>query len=80
MGLIHYPPFNVKFDESELTKIFSASGAKKVVYGHLHGKNSRVLPVVNRDGVDYYITSCDQVDNKLILLYDTDVKTEETPI
>lgn len=80
VGLIHYPPFNVKFDESELTKIFSASGAKKVVYGHLHGKNSRVLPVVNRDGVDYYITSCDQVDNKLILLYDTDVKTEETPI
>ncbi len=80
VGLVHYPPFNARFDESEFTKIFSECGVRKVVYGHLHGKNSRVVPVVNRDGVDYYITSCDQIDNKLVLLYDTAEKSEEAHI
>ena len=33
--------------------------------GHLHGKNVRADKIVLKNGVKYYLTSCDQVDNKL---------------
>ena len=69
IGMIHYPPFNSRFEKSEFTKLFSEAGIKKVVYGHLHGQHARYKdgPVVI-DGVRYYLTSCDYLDNKLMLL------------
>ncbi|WP_295001374.1 metallophosphoesterase [uncultured Fibrobacter sp.] len=64
--LIHYPPFNVKRENSRFTDLFEDFGVKKVVYGHLHGKDSRTDLKIIKNGIEYYLTSCDQVDNKLI--------------
>ncbi len=65
IALIHYPPFNVKRETSAFTEIFEEYGVDVVVYGHLHGRNVRADKLVIKNGIKYYLTSCDQVDNKL---------------
>ncbi len=65
IALIHYPPFNVHRESSAFTELFEQYGVSSVIYGHLHGKNVRADKMVIKNGVKYYLTSCDQVDNKL---------------
>ena len=66
--LIHYPPFNAKRENSLFTDLFEAHGVKKAVYGHLHGKDSRTDLKIVKNGVEYYLTSCDQLNNKLAII------------
>ncbi len=66
IALVHYPPFNVKREDSLFTALFEEYKVDKVVYGHLHGKDVRADKLVIKNGIEYYLTSCDQVDNKLI--------------
>ncbi len=63
--MIHYPPFNVKRESSLFTELFEQAGVNVVVYGHLHGKDVRADRQVFRNGVTYYLTSCDLTDNQL---------------
>lgn len=65
--LIHYPPFNSKLEDSEFTKLFEKYEVKKVIYGHLHGKSKSTEKLI-KNGIEYYLTSCDKVDNKLVLI------------
>lgn len=69
IAMIHYPPFNSNFEESEFTKLFEKYNVKKVVYGHLHGNNCRSILCKNINNIDYYLTSCDKLHNKLIQIY-----------
>jgi len=69
VGMLHFPPFNVKREESVFTKILENAEIRTVVYGHLHGKNCRVDPKVVKNGVSYYLTSCDQVNNMPVRLF-----------
>ena len=39
--MIHYPPTNDKFEESDFVKIFKEYNVEKVIYGHLHGRHHR---------------------------------------
>ena len=66
IALVHYPPFNVHREDSGFTEIFKENKVDYVIYGHLHGKNVRADKLVVKDGIKYYLTSCDKVDNKLI--------------
>ncbi len=66
IALIHYPPFNVKRENTLFTALFEENKVDKVIYGHLHGKDVRSDKLVIKNGVEYYLTSCDQVDNKLV--------------
>jgi Predicted phosphohydrolase len=68
-AMLHYPPFPFSLADSGFTKLFEKFGVTKVVYGHLHGANLRVEPVIEKHGVSYFLTSCDLVGNKLIELY-----------
>jgi predicted phosphohydrolase len=65
VALVHFPPFNVQRENSAFTEIFEQFGVHSVVYGHLHGKNVRADKLVIKNGINYYLTSCDQVENKL---------------
>lgn len=65
VALVHYPPFNVKREDTLFTEIFEQNGVDSVVYGHLHGNKVKSEKLVIKNGVKYYLTSCDQVDNKL---------------
>lgn len=69
IALIHYPPFNVKRDNSAFTDLFEQAKVDKVIYGHLHGKDAKVYPVTNKNGVEYILTSCDLVNNTLVEIY-----------
>ena len=68
--MLHYPPTNDVFEESEFIKIIKEYKVKKVIYGHLHGP---VLlgKVLNGyvDEVEYILTSADYLgfDPKRIL-------------
>ncbi len=65
---VHYPPFNARRDNSLFTDIFEQNGVNKVIYGHLHGSESRADLKIVKNGIEYFLTSCDQVNNKLTLI------------
>lgn len=69
IAMIHFPPFNSNFEDSEFTNLFEKYGVKKVIYGHLHGKSSRTILNTNKNGIEYFLTSCDKLNNKLVQIY-----------
>lgn len=66
IALLHYPPFDATYQSTAVTDILEKYNVDYVLYGHLHGKNARVTPRLKKNGVEYILTSCDLVDNKLI--------------
>lgn len=64
--MMHFPPFNVKREPNEITELIEKNATKAVIYGHLHGKDARADKIVVKNGVKYYLTSCDLVCNKLV--------------
>ena len=66
IALIHFPPFNVKREDNLFTAIFEEYKVDAVVYGHLHGKSVRADKLWIKNNIKYYLTSCDQIDNKLV--------------
>lgn len=67
--MCHFPPFDVSLRENKFTALFEEFGINTVIYGHLHGKDSRVVLQFEKNKIKYYLASCDLVDNKLIQLY-----------
>ena len=65
IAMILYPPFNVRRESSAYTDLFEEFGVDSVIYGHLHGKDVRADKFLIKNGIKYYLTSCDLVDNKL---------------
>ena len=64
--MVHFPPFNVKRDDNEITALINNNAVNAVIYGHLHGKESRTDKLLIKNGIPYYLTSCDLVNNKLV--------------
>lgn len=64
--MMHFPPFDAFYKENMFIKLFIQYGITKVVYGHLHGKDCRKEVYFNRFGIDFYLTSCDILENKLL--------------
>ena len=64
--MTHYPPFNSTMKESEVTKLIEKYKPDCVIYGHLHGKACRVKLDHKINNVRYLLTSCDQIDCKLV--------------
>ncbi|MBR1746796.1 MAG: metallophosphoesterase [Clostridia bacterium] len=67
--LIHYPPYNARFEDSPMTDLIEEFGVNKVVYGHLHGVHSRCAGSIEKKGVEYLLTSCDFLDFIPIVVY-----------
>lgn len=66
IAVLHYPPFNSKREDSEFTRLIEEYNIDTVIYGHLHGTQCRSDLVVTKNGVTYYLTSCDKLGNKLV--------------
>ena len=66
--LIHYPPFNIKKEETLFTRLFDENRVDKVVFGHLHGAGFFPLKSVRRQ-TEYYLTSCDKANFRLTQIY-----------
>ena len=68
IAMIHYPPFNLKREDSNFTELFEGAGVETVVFGHLHG--SLFFPLqTEKNGVKYYLTSCDKIGFQLVKIY-----------
>jgi predicted phosphohydrolase len=64
--MMHYPPVNSTLEDSSFTALFSEYTVNKVVYGHLHGQHIQTPIYYKKDGIEYYLTSCDKVNNTLV--------------
>ena len=68
IAMIHFPPFNSKYSDSGFTKLFEEYKVDKVVYGHIHESNGRMVQKIVKNDVEYYLTSCDYLNMMPILL------------
>lgn len=66
IAMLHYPPFEANFADTEVTAMLEKYSVNYVLYGHLHGKNVRIKPSVVKGGITYFLTSCDLIDCKLV--------------
>ena len=66
--MIHYPPFTGERGDTEFTKLFEEYKVDAVVFGHIHGKTNCPLGLL-KNGVKYYFTSCDHIDNDPTLIF-----------
>ena len=70
--VLHYPPFNSDIDENEFTALLEKYNIKIVIYGHLHGKTKYKCNNQEKNGIKYYLSSCDKVNFSPILILDND--------
>ena len=63
--MLHYPPYTFKEEDNEVTALLEKYGVSKVVYGHIHAYCKQNL-VLEKNGVKYFLTSCDIVGNRLV--------------
>ena len=66
IAILHYPPFNATQDDSPFTRLCEKYKVSACVYGHLHGKQGRTQLLVQKNGVNYYLTSCDLLGHTLV--------------
>ncbi|MGL5693147.1 MAG: metallophosphoesterase [Peptostreptococcaceae bacterium] len=67
----HYPPTNDKLEDSIFTKLYEEYNVEKVVYGHLHGRESFKMGLKGiRNGVEYALVSCDYLKFDLMKILD----------
>ena len=64
--MTHFPPFNSKIEDNEMTDLFKKYNVDAVVYGHLHSYDKKQKTIFEKDGIKYYLSSCDLIGNKLI--------------
>ena len=64
--MTHFPPFNSKMEDSEMIELFKKYSVNAVVYGHLHSYDKKQKKFFEKDGIKYYLASCDLVGNKLV--------------
>lgn len=60
--MLHYPPTNEKFQETEFIKIFKEYKVDKVIYGHLHGPSLKKVFEGQIDDIEYILTSADYIN------------------
>ena len=64
--LTHFPPFDTNENDSEFTRLLEEYGVNYVVFGHIHGKNYSYKLKTSKNGIEYFLSSCDQTNNNLI--------------
>lgn len=68
--IMHYPPYNFKSLDNEFMKLIAKYSPDTVVFGHIHKSRGKYQLATNVDNIRYFLTSCDLLENKLVLLYD----------
>jgi len=64
--MTHFPPFNYNMDDNAMMQLFEKYGVNAVVFGHLHSYDKKQKLLFNKNNINYYLTSCDLVKNKLV--------------
>ncbi len=64
--IMHFPPFNSRYEESDFIRLLIEYDVHTIVYGHLHGSQSRTELFMTKYNIDFYLVSSDLVENTLI--------------
>ena len=64
--MTHFPPFNYNMDDNAMMQLFEKYGVNAVVFGHLHSYDKKQKLLFNKNNINYYLTSCDLIKNKLV--------------
>ncbi len=65
--ITHYPPITKQFLKTDFNDIILKNNIKHVIYGHLHDEKSWECTINGKySGVNYYLTSCDYLNFKLL--------------
>ena len=67
--MLHYPPTNYSKEDNQLTKLIEQYNVNYVVFGHIHGLKN-VDKMFIKNNIPYYLSSCDMVNNSLVLIKD----------
>ncbi len=67
--MMHFPPYNLQKQDNEITSLIESYGVNKVVFGHLHGY-TKCDKLTEKNGISYFFTSCDHINNDPVLLYE----------
>lgn len=70
IALIHYPPFNSTMDDSDFTRLLEKYRVESCVYGHLHGWTKYSSAFATKNGINYYLSSCDKIGFSPICIYE----------
>lgn len=62
IAMLHYPPFNEKFEDSGFTELCREFHVEKLIYGHLHGPSLTNVFEGIKNETEYILTSCDYID------------------
>lgn len=65
--MLHYPPMNALKEDSQFSLLLEKYRVDKVIYGHLHGLKN-IETFFTKNNIEYYLTSCDVVNNNLIFI------------
>jgi hypothetical protein len=68
--LMHFMPTNDRHERSEFIDVLENYGVKRVVYGHLHAKASRLRLPDTAWGINFHLVSADYVGFKPALIKD----------
>lgn len=64
--VLHYPPTNEDQERSEFQDVLEEYGVEKIIYGHLHGRDSFKSGLQGtHNEVEYKLVSCDYLEFKL---------------
>ncbi|MBJ7448879.1 MAG: metallophosphoesterase [Parachlamydiales bacterium] len=64
--MTHYPPIGLDMKESQASKLMEKYHVDVCVFGHLHSVFPNKAPFGEKNGIKYYLTSCDYLDCKLL--------------
>jgi predicted phosphohydrolase len=60
--MLHYPPFNDRFSETDMMRILKDYPVSHVVYAHLHGADFSHILEGCKEGITYHLVSCDYLN------------------
>lgn len=60
--MIHYPPFNSRWEDSGFTELFDEFKVDAVIYGHIHNFIGKYKKVIVKNNILYYLTSADMLE------------------
>ena len=67
--IMHYPPYNFKNLDNEFMKLIYKNNPNAVVFGHIHQSKGKYRLQEKINGINFYLTSCDLLENKLMRIF-----------
>lgn len=71
--MLHYPPipmYGAAFEnDTEMNNVLIEYGVDKVVFGHIHRPQQVNSIKFERNGIKYYLSSCDMINNMPVTIY-----------